>query len=56
MDVPSTLGMRGSQAIIGINSDPDASIFNVANYGIVESLETFIPTLLEEFKHFSALL
>ena len=47
-------GMRGSQAIIGINSDPDASIFNVADYGVVENLETFIPTLLEEFKHFSA--
>ena len=47
-------GMRGSQAIIGINSDPDASIFNVADYGIVENLETFIPTLLEEFRHFSA--
>lgn len=47
-------GMRGSQTIIGINSDPDASIFNVADYGIVENLETFIPILLEEFKHFSA--
>jgi electron transfer flavoprotein alpha subunit len=47
-------GMRGSQTIIGINSDPDASIFNVADYGIVENLETFIPTLLEEFRHFSA--
>ena len=47
-------GMRGSQTIIGINSDPDASIFNVADYGIVENLETFIPILLEEFRHFSA--
>ena len=47
-------GMRGSQTIIGINSDPDASIFNVADYGIVENLETFIPILLEEFKHFLA--
>ena len=46
-------GMRGSQTIIGINSDPDASIFNAADYGIVENLETFIPTLLEEFRHFS---
>ncbi len=43
-------GMKGSQTIIGINSDPDASIFNVADYGIVENLTTFIPTLLEEFK------
>ena len=29
-------------------------IFNVADYGIVENLETFIPILLEEFRHFSA--
>ena len=43
-------GMKGSQTIIGINSDPDASIFNVADYGVVETLETFIPVLLEEFK------
>ena len=47
-------GMRSSQTMIGINSDPDASIFNVADYAIVENLETFIPTLLEEFRHFSA--
>lgn len=43
-------GMKGSQTIIGINSDPDASIFNVADYGIVENLATFIPALLEEFE------
>jgi electron transfer flavoprotein alpha subunit len=43
-------GMKGSQTIIGINSDSDASIFNIADYGIVENLETFIPALLEEFK------
>jgi electron transfer flavoprotein alpha subunit len=47
-------GMRDSQTIIGINSDPDSSIFNVADYGIVENLKTFIPILLEEFRHFSA--
>jgi len=46
-------GMKGSQIIVGINSDPDASIFTVADYGIVENLETFIPILLEEFRHFS---
>ena len=43
-------GMKGSQTIVGINSDPDASIFSVADYGIVENLATFIPVLLEEFK------
>lgn len=47
-------GMKGSQTIISINSDSEASIFNVADYGIVENLETFIPILLEEFRHFSA--
>ncbi|RLB17831.1 MAG: hypothetical protein DRG82_05470 [Deltaproteobacteria bacterium] len=45
-------GMKSSQIIVAINSDPDASIFNVADYGIVENLETFIPCLLEEFRNF----
>ncbi len=43
-------GMKGSRVIVAINSDPHAAIFQVADFGIVENLETFIPVLLEEFK------
>lgn len=46
-------GMRGSRVIVAINSDPRTAIFQVADYCIVENLETFIPVLLEEFRRFS---
>lgn len=41
-------GMSGSGKIIAINSDPKASIFNYADYGIVGDWETIIDQLLEE--------
>ncbi|MBN2032021.1 MAG: electron transfer flavoprotein subunit alpha/FixB family protein [Deltaproteobacteria bacterium] len=43
-------GMRGAQTIVAINRDPRAPIFQVAHYGIVEDLETFIPLLIGEWK------
>jgi len=47
-------GMKGSGTIVAINSDPHAAIFQVADYCIVEDMESFIPVLLEEFRRFSA--
>ncbi|MBN1104769.1 MAG: electron transfer flavoprotein subunit alpha/FixB family protein [Deltaproteobacteria bacterium] len=41
-------GMRGSQTIVAINTDPHAAIFRVAHYGVVEDLTTFIPILFDE--------
>jgi electron transfer flavoprotein alpha subunit len=43
-------GMKGSQNIVAINTDPNAAIFHVAHYCITEDLTTFIPILLDEFK------
>jgi len=43
-------GMKDSQVIVAINKDPNASIFAVAEYGIVENLEAFIPALLDEYR------
>jgi electron transfer flavoprotein alpha subunit len=43
-------GMKESRIIVAINNDPHAAIFQVADLGIVENLETFIPILLAEFK------
>lgn len=40
-------GMKGSHIIVAINSDVRAAIFQVAHYGIVEDVTTFIPVLLE---------
>jgi electron transfer flavoprotein alpha subunit len=42
-----TYGMRQSQCIVAINTDPQAPIFRIADYGVVEDLTTFIPVILE---------
>jgi electron transfer flavoprotein alpha subunit len=49
--VQHVAGMKSSEAIMAVNTDPDAPIYDIADYGVVADLFDVVPALTEKLEN-----
>lgn len=54
--VQFTAGMTGSEMIVSVNQDSNASIFDVSHYGIIGDIYKVVPELISNIKNGKGLL